>query len=217
MADVKARAYVSPLRQQQAAASRRAVLAAARELFLEQGYGATTVDQVASRAGVSKPTVFSAVGNKQTLLKVVRDVAMAGDDEPLAVAERASARLALEEPDPHRAVDHMAAHITGLLGRYAAIDEVLRGAAESGGPGVRELWEDSERQRLNGAGFFVDALLRKGPLREGLSRRAAVDLLWLLMAGDAFHRLVHRRRWSVARYQAWLADSIRQQLLPPPA
>ena len=82
------RGYDSPLRRRQAHATRSAVLAAARELFLEQGYGATTVEQVAARAGVSKPTVFTAVGNKQTLLKVVRDVAMAGDDEPVTINER---------------------------------------------------------------------------------------------------------------------------------
>ena len=79
MVDVKGseRAYSSPLRAQQADATRRAVLSAARELFIAQGYGATTLDQIAARAGVSKPTVFSAVGNKQTVLSAVRDVAMA--------------------------------------------------------------------------------------------------------------------------------------------
>ncbi|HEY2298744.1 MAG TPA: TetR/AcrR family transcriptional regulator, partial [Jatrophihabitans sp.] len=65
------KAYSSPLRDEQAAQTRRAVLAAARELFVTQGYGATTVDQIAAVAGVSKPTVFSAVGNKQNLLAAV--------------------------------------------------------------------------------------------------------------------------------------------------
>ena len=89
MTDVKpSRSYSSPARERQAAGTRAAVLAAARELFVEQGYGATTVDQIAARAGVSKPTVFSAVGSKQTVLSVVRDVAMAGDDEAVAVSDR---------------------------------------------------------------------------------------------------------------------------------
>jgi AcrR family transcriptional regulator len=80
--EVKARRYNSPLRLQQAAASRAAVLRAARELFLDQGYGATTIGQIAARAGASKPTVSTAVGNKQRLLKTVRDVAMAGTTTP---------------------------------------------------------------------------------------------------------------------------------------
>ena len=91
MTEVKKRRYSSPLRTEQAQASRAAVLAAARELFVEQGYGGTTIDQVAARAGVSKPTVFTAVGNKATLLKVVRDVAMAGDDQPRTVTSEAFA------------------------------------------------------------------------------------------------------------------------------
>ena len=78
MQEVKPRRYRSPLREEQAAASRAAVLTAARELFLDQGYGATTIEQVAARAGVSKPTVFTAVGNEQRLLIAVRDVARAG-------------------------------------------------------------------------------------------------------------------------------------------
>jgi len=61
------------------------VLDAARQLFIAQGYGATTVEQIAQRAGVSKPTVFSAVGNKQMVLRAARDTALAGDGEPVPV------------------------------------------------------------------------------------------------------------------------------------
>ena len=109
------RAYSSPLRAQQAAATRKAVLDAARELFVEQGYGATTVDQIAARAGVSKPTVFTAVGNKQTVLSAVRDVAMAGDDETVSVVERPLAQQILAEPDQRRAVRLLAELFTGAL------------------------------------------------------------------------------------------------------
>src|ERR671920_68376 len=105
MSEVKGseRPYSSPLRAQQADATRRAVLNAASELFIAQGYGATTLDQIAVRAGVSKPTVFSAVGNKQTVLSAIRDIAMAGDDEKLSIVERPLAEQIRQEPDPHRA------------------------------------------------------------------------------------------------------------------
>jgi AcrR family transcriptional regulator len=65
-----------------------AVLRAARELFIARGYPATTIEEIAGRAGVSKPTVFAAVGSKQAILKQLRDIAVAGDDEPVPVAER---------------------------------------------------------------------------------------------------------------------------------
>jgi hypothetical protein len=43
--------------------------------------------------------VFTAVGNKQAVLKVVRDVALAGDDEPLDIAERPPFQAVLAEPN----------------------------------------------------------------------------------------------------------------------
>ena len=216
MDDVKGeRTYSSPLRASQAAATRRAVLDAARELFIQQGYGATTVDQIAARAGVSKPTVFTAVGNKQTVLSAVRDVAMAGDDEAIAVGQRPLAQEIFAESDQHRAVELLAELMTGIDRRYSEIDHVLRGAASSGEPGLRELWETSETQRLTGARLWANALSSKGALRKGVDVDAAVDVLWLYMAPDHYYRLVHRRGWTTERFEQWLVDTLRQQLLPP--
>lgn len=211
MSDVNTsrRGYESPLRRRQANATRSAVLAAARELFLEQGYGAATVEQVAARAGVSKPTVFTAVGNKQTLLKVVRDVAMAGDDEPVMINERERAVSAREEPDQERAILHVAASIMGVNRRYAGIDGVLRGAAASGEDGLRELWETSEQQRLTGARFWLETLLAKAPPPEGFDVEAAAEELWIYMAPDLYARLVDGVGWSDERVEAWLVARIR--------
>jgi AcrR family transcriptional regulator len=216
VAEVKGseRTYSSRLRAHQAATTRQAVLDAARELFIAQGYGATTIDQIAARAGVSKPTVFAAVGNKQTLLSTVRDVAMAGDDERVAVIERPLAQRIRAEPDQRRAVELVAELFTGIDSRYAEIDAVLRGAAHGGEPGLRELWETSEQQRLFGARLWLSILAEKGPLRAGLDVDDAVDALWLYMAPDLFHRLVHHRGWSQEHFQSWLTDTLRQLLLP---
>lgn len=215
MATVKGdRPYSSPLREQQAAATRRAVLAAARELFVEQGYGATTVDQIAARAGVSKPTVFTAVGNKQTVLSAVRDVAMAGDDEDLAVRERPLAQEIFGEPDQRRAVQLLGELVTGIDRRYADIHQVLSGAIGSGDPGLRRLWETSEAQRLTGARLWANALDSKGGFREGVDVDTAVDVLWLYMAPDHYHRLVHERGWTTERFQQWLVETLSGQLLP---
>jgi AcrR family transcriptional regulator len=216
MVDVKGseRSYSSPLRAQQADATRRAVLDAASELFVAQGYGATTLDQIAARAGVSKPTVFSAVGNKQTVLSAVRDIAMAGDDERLSMVERPLAEEIRQEPDPHRAVELLARLFTGVGRRYARIDEVLRGAAHSGEPGLRELWQTSEEQRLTGARIWATALAAKGSFRDDVDVHTATDLLWLHMAPDQYHRLVHVRGWSDDRFQRWLIDTLSRQLLP---
>ncbi len=188
------------------------MLEAARELFIAQGYGATTVDQIAQRAGVSKPTVFSAVGNKQMVLRAVRHLAIAGDDEPVPVARRPTADRIRAEPDPRRAVDLLAQHLTGVASRYAEINEVLHAAAGGGEHDLRELWETEEDQRLTGARAWVEVLTSKGPQRPGPSDGGAVDVMWLLMSPDNYYRLVHRRRWTKQKYQRWLAASITQLL-----
>jgi len=206
------RKYSSPLRERQASTTRRAVLEAARQLFIAQGYGATTVEQIAQRAGVSKPTVFSAVGNKQMVLHAIRDMAIAGDDEPVPVAKRPATDRIRGEPDQRRAVELLAQHLTGVASRYAQINEVLHAAADGGEEDLRELWETEEDQRLTGARFWVEVLTSKGPLRPGLSNGDAADVMWLLMSPDNYYRLVHRRRWTTRKYQRWLAGSITQLL-----
>jgi len=209
------RTYTSTLRERQAAATRQAVLDAARDLFLSQGYGATTIDQVAARAQVSKPTVFTAVGNKQALLAAVRGVALAGDDLPVAVADRAPYQAVVAEPDSYRAIALMAAHLAELWSRYAGIREVMRGAASSGEPALRDMWEASQQQRLTAARSFVAALAGKGPLRDGLDARTAADITWLHMDPENYRALTIERGWSQAAYQRWLADTLAAALLPP--
>lgn len=204
MTDVKKRRYRSPLRAEQAQASRAAVLSSARDLFVEQGYGGTTIEQVAERAGVSKPTVFTAVGNKATLLKAVRDVAMAGDDEDVAVTARQDVAAIALAGDLDRAVALTARHVTEVQERYHEVHEVIRGASGTD-PVVAELWETAEAERHVGAGQLLERL----HTRPASPRRGAQDRLWLLMAPDNYHRLVVRRGWSRPAYERWLTAEIR--------
>ncbi|QSR26479.1 TetR family transcriptional regulator [Nocardioides aromaticivorans] len=212
MAEVKKRRYVSPLREGQAEASRAAVLAAARDLFVAQGYGATTIDQVAARAGVSKPTVFTAVGNKATLLKVVRDVALAGDDEPRTVTEREDVAAIAEAGDLERAIALTVGHIAEVNARAHAVHEVIRGASGTD-PVIAGLWEEAEAQRHVGAGHLLSRL----GATPTVPRRQAHDRLWLLMAPDHYHRLVVRRGWSREAYEQWLVDGVRALFAPGPS
>src|SRR5271166_3280844 len=217
MSDVKVgrRGYRSALRDQQAAATRQAVVGAGHQLFLTQGYGATTIDQIAATAGVSKPTVFSAVGSKQAVLAAVRDVALAGDDLPVAIAEREPFQAVLAEPDPYRAVVLMVGHLTDLWGRYAQIREVLRGAASSGEPALRELWDLSEQQRLTAARRFAATLAGKGPLRDELDHDTAAEITWVHISPGNYLDLVIQRGWTQGAYQRWLARTLTAALLAP--
>ena len=215
MAEVnrEARRYVSPLRREGAARTRQAVLDAARELFTAQGYTATTVDEIAGRAGVSKPTVFAAAGSKQTIIKQLRDIALAGDDEPVPVAQRPWYREALAEPDPRRALRLYARNVTAIHGRSADVYEVLRAAAASD-KDLHDLWRASEDERRGGATIVVDALLQKSHLKAGLDRTAAIDIVWVLTSSEIFWRLVRTRRWSLPRFESWLGGTLCEQLLP---
>lgn len=188
------------------------MLDAARQLFIEQGYVATTLDQIAERAGVSKPTVFTAGGSKRELLKVLRDVALAGDDAPGAVAERPWYREMIAEPDPRKSLHLHARNCARINGRYFDIDRVLHAAAGAD-PELQTLWDTSERERRHGATLVVDSLLKKTHLRKGLGRVQARDILWLLMAADHFQRLVKNAGWHPDRYERWLAETFCQQLL----
>jgi len=211
--DVNAsRPYVSPLRERAAQQTRRTILAAAQALFVEHGYVGTTVDQIAERAGVSKPTVFASAGSKRSLVKDLCDFAIAGDDQPLPVVQRPWYQEALHEPDPARSLRLYARNAVRIHERYADLGEVLRSAAGADDE-LRDLWRTSEDQRRNGVSFIVDSLLRKGALKPGLERESAIDVLWVLTASDSFYRLVRVQGWPAQRYEHWLGDTFCDQLL----
>jgi hypothetical protein len=97
--------------------------------------------------------------------------------------------------------------------RYADLDEVLQMAAAADNE-LRQLWQATEDQRRTGAGLIIDALLRQGPLKPGLDRQAAIDLLWAITAPGIFRRLTRHRQWPLRRYEQWLGDTFCEQLLP---
>lgn len=185
------------------------MLTAAGELFARQGYVATTIDEIAARAGVSRPTVF-AVAGKPGLFALARDVAMAGDDEPVVVSQRESAQRVLDAQDPHELVRRLAEHVTGVQERYGPLDEALHQAADAD-PELAALWRTSEEQRRSGAALFVDALAARAPLQ--VPHEQAVDVLWLLMAPDVHTRLVVSRGWPRDRYVDWLTGAVGSLLL----
>lgn len=206
MEDVK-RPYAAPRREQAARATRLAVLAAARDLFVEQGWAATTVEQVARRAGVSRPTVF-AVGSKADLLRLARDLAMAGDDGALSVAQRESFLRVTAEPDLGRRLDLLSVHVADVQARYARLDAVLHQAAGADAE-LRALWETSEQQRRTGAALALTGV--EDALLPGLQR--SVDLVWSLMASEPYRRLVLDSGWGHEAYVQWLARALRAAVM----
>jgi AcrR family transcriptional regulator len=207
------RPYDSPLRKAQAAATRRAIIDAAATLFIERGYVASSIETIAEAAGVSRATVFTSVGGKKALLKKAYDVALVGDDEPIAFPDRPASLAVRAEPDPVRFLVGYAGLVTDINRRLAPIYEAVRGAA-SADPEVREVFETIGTERRIGAGHVVGHLIAKGGrLRDALDSEAAADVLWVLIDAGLFHLLVHQRGWTPERFQAWLAETIQRQLL----
>src|SRR5215467_15197503 len=123
------RRYVSEVRDEQARRTRRTIVTAARELFLTQGYAATTIDAIAEAAHVSRKTVFNAVGGKAVLLKLALDWALVGDDEPVPMAERPDVIEEQGMSDPRLLIRSWAKRMTTIESRAARLAMVIAAAA----------------------------------------------------------------------------------------
>ena len=189
------RDYHSDLRAAQALQTRRAIVAAASELFTAEGYGTTTVDAVAKAAGVSRKTVFTAVGGKLDLLKTALDWAVAGDDRPVALADRSVIRGLLDETDPKRLITGWVHVLVDIDSRVGSLMRALEVAANVDAE-AQTLVDDSQRQRLAGARTVVRRLVALGALKPGLRRDQAVDVAWLASDAVLHDRLVRTRRVS---------------------
>ena len=171
------RPYRSTLRQDQARSTRRAIVAAARDLFVELGWSRTTIDAVAARAGVSRKTVFASVGGKAALLKLAMDWALVGDDEPIAMSERQVIAELEQITDPQILLARWARFVADLEERAAPLAAVLVVAADAD-PDAALVHSVSERNRLGGAEFIVARLTATGGLRAGLSTRGLWPPPW---------------------------------------
>lgn len=211
MAEVVKRDYRSDLRASQARETRRAIVAAAAELFVARGYGSTTVDAIASAARVSRKTVFTAVGGKAELLKLALDWAVTGDDAPISLAERADVDELLRGDDPAELLERWAKVLTGIDGRSAALHAALRVAADTE-PEAHAVLTQSDGERLAGARHVVARMRTLGGLAPGLTARDAADIAWLLTDPVLYTRLVLQRGWSAQRFERWLAATLRTQL-----
>jgi AcrR family transcriptional regulator len=212
MADVVKRDYRSQLRAAQARETRRSIVAAATRLFVENGYGATTIDAVAEAASVSRKTVFTAVGGKVELLKIALDWAVAGDDLPVALGDRAALRHLLEQPDPVVLLTGWARMQAEIGARVAGLFRALEVAAGTDGE-ARVLLAQSQRQRLDGARTVVKRLRMLEVLTAELPYQEAVDVAWLATDPALYDRLVRVRRWSSTRFGQWLGANLCRQLL----
>jgi AcrR family transcriptional regulator len=207
------RPYDASRRQEQARRSRLAMLEAAHRLFLERGYPATTMPAVAAGAGVSVQSVYKAYGNKPALLKGVFDVAMAGDDEPVPMLQRAALGRVRDEPDPRRKLRLYGEFVAAVAPRHVPVQLLARAAAATD-PEAAGVWEQLQAERLAGLTLFARALHDAGHLRPDVPMEEARDLLWTCNSPETYDLLVLQRGWTPERYGRWVADTLSAALLP---
>lgn len=201
-----------PRRQQKARATRRAVLAAAKRLFVADGYGATTIQAIADEADVAVQTVYAIFGNKRSILAELLDVSIAGDDAEIVVNAREWMRPVWEAPTADERLRAYAAAVRRIMDGAGDVFAVVAAAATSEAD-VVELAETTEQRRRSGAASVIDSVRKVGRLRPGLTVQRAADVLWLLNSPAVWSHFVRRAGWSPDRYQAWLADAMVRELL----
>jgi AcrR family transcriptional regulator len=191
--------------------ARRAVVEAARTLFLERGYAATTIDAISEESDVPSATVYRLFSSKLGILKALLDTSIAGDDRPLAVQERPDVAAMFTEPDPHKLLTAFARITSAINQRTNDVYRVLVSAAGSD-PAAAELLGELRQQRDRGQGQIARSLARARALKPGLRERDAADLIHALMSPEVYRLFVGDRGWTPERYQQWLATTLTQQL-----
>lgn len=211
--DVKPRRrYRAPHRAEQAAATRRAVLDAAYELFTERGYAPTTVTQIAERAGVNVDTLYSAVGRKPALLREVVETAISGQDHAVPAEQRDYVRAIRAARTAGQKIDVYAAALVSMAPRTAPVFRALRDAATRD-PDCAALHTEITQRRAANMRLFAADLRATGELRTDLTDDEVADIVWSMNATEYHDLLVRERGWTPERFGAHLSDAWRRLLV----
>jgi AcrR family transcriptional regulator len=208
---VKTRSYRSPQRREQAAATRSSVLAAARDLFQDRGYAATTIADVACLAGVSVDTVYASVGRKPELVIAVIDTLLGERDQPLPADQRDYVQAIGSEPTARGKLEVYAAAVARLVPRTAPLQEALRKAGDNDAV-CAQTWRRLVTRRAANMRLFASDLRSTGELRDDLTDQEVADIVWSTNAAE-YWLLLAQRGWTPARYEALLVDVWSRTLL----
>jgi AcrR family transcriptional regulator len=202
---------VKASRRDRSRATRRKILEAAYEEFVEKGYHGATIAAIAERARVAPQTVYFVFHNKPALISAVIDHAVLGDDS-IAPPDSEWWAAAVDEAD---AAESLRVFIRGsgpLFARASVISETLRAASLTDDE-LRATYDRHERLRYDAFGEFIGTIAPKGGLREGLDEEAATDLLFTLFSDTVYYLMTVERHWSHERFVDWLCEALPHLLL----
>lgn len=205
MAIPSKRQYQSEVRAEAAEHTRAKILEAGKFLFSRKGIDATTIAQIAARAGVSEPTVYATVKSKAGLLDALMRDAIFGPRFKLAQRKLEGVK------DPVRRIA-LSAHVARAIyeGESAELSLLMKSSAFS--PELRKTQQSFETLRREMQRERIDALFAAKRARKGLTREAAAVLLWMMTSRDLYHKLVHESDWTPEAYQAWLEQTLIEAL-----
>jgi len=212
MADVKGkRNYSSLVRDEQAARTRGRILDAAAELFLEHGYGRTTMKAIADRAGVARDTVHAVFGSKTRVLTALIDQRLVPDDSVANITQRPDAQAVKNEVDQRKQIELFADFITSISTQLRPVFEVLR-TASAVEPEMSKVFEEMDQFRLKNMYLYAKWIAARGPLR--VSAKRAGEIIWALASPDVARMYCDELGWSQQQHSQWLADALIRTLLP---
>jgi AcrR family transcriptional regulator len=203
MAKPVKRSYDASGRQARAHETRLRVIDVAHDLFLSQGYGRTTIADIARGADVSVETIYSAFGSKAALLRKVWFVRFRGDEQDVRLLHRPEIQEMLAEPDLVARLRRHAVVITPVFGRFVPLLRALEAAAASE-PSAADMVAEFDALRLDASAYYAKAAKRTGQL--AVSAAECRDVFSATLDGSLWHRLVHDAGWSDKRFAAFLGD-----------
>jgi AcrR family transcriptional regulator len=189
------------------------VVLAARELFERDGFRVTTIAAIAAKAGVSAEHVYKGFGTKAGLAKAVFDLVIAGDDEPVPVADREAMQPIREETDVRRKIAMFTQGLAERQARSARVQILIRDGRHVD-DALQPVWAKLNNEGLVGMAMLGRHLLGTGQLREGIDLDEVRDVLWTYLAIDTYERLVLSQGWALERYATWLGRAVTSALCP---
>ena len=201
-----------PSRAEQTRRTRWRMLDSARALFLQQGFAATTVAQIAARAEVAEQTIYYTFRTKGRLLIEVVEITAAGSDDPEPVPERAWFQQMLRATSGRRVLTMLVEHGTGIYERVAALWPAVTAAAATDHE-VAEYWHGIAAGRRSAERAIVTRIAELDELRPGLDVASATDLVVVLAGHEVYRGLVEDAGWPVPQYRSWLFTTLVRQLL----
>ncbi|HEX4525652.1 MAG TPA: helix-turn-helix domain-containing protein [Gaiellaceae bacterium] len=205
------RRYNAPRRAAAALRTREAIVRAAKSSFERSGWSATTIQAIASAAGVSPKTVEALFGTKAVLLRTVVDYSIRGDLFDIPVTQREGGARIEAAPTAAAMLDLHASHVRSIVERTAGIAWSVEHAAAAD-PDVAALWQKMTRNRRSGVTWATDALLAKPDVDKTLERADVESTFWLALEWGTYRTMTEQHGLTPEQFEGWLRNYYRNML-----